>query len=115
MDTTTGMSPPPIEATRWTPSASAMTVTAISTASVGAMTNHTVSAANATSAPRFSAFLPGSTSGEDLNRAGELAPGDDRAGEGDRADEHADGHLGPVDAQQLGGNRPAPPWASTSR
>ena len=72
MDTTTGMSPPPIEATRWTPSASAMTVTAMSTPSVGAMTNHTVSTTNATSAPRFSTFLPGSTSGADLNRAESL-------------------------------------------
>ena len=72
MDTTTGMSPPPIEATRWTPSASAMTVTAMSTPSVGAMTNHTVSTANATSAPMFSRFLPGSTSGADLNRAESL-------------------------------------------
>ena len=72
MDTTTGMSPPPIEATRCTPSASAMTVTAMSTPSVGAMTNHTVSAANATSAPRLSTFLPGNTSGADLNRADSL-------------------------------------------
>ena len=36
------------------------------------MTNHTVSAANATSAPRFRKFLPGSTRGADLNRADSL-------------------------------------------
>ncbi len=33
----------------------------------------------------------------------ELAPRDDRAGEGHRADEHADDHLGAVDAQQRRG------------
>ena len=36
------------------------------------MTNHTVSAANATSAPRFRKFLPGNTNGADLNRADSL-------------------------------------------
>ena len=35
-----------------------------------------------------------------LEPRGELAPCDDRAGEGHRADEHADDHLGVVDAQQ---------------
>ena len=47
-------------------------MTAISSAELGEATNHTVSATNATSAPRLSRFLPGSISGLDLIRADSL-------------------------------------------
>src|SRR5690606_34097756 len=68
IDTTTGMSPPPIEATRCQPSASDSTVTTMSSVSVGVITYQTVSAMNTTIAPRFSTFLPGSMSGLDEMR-----------------------------------------------
>jgi hypothetical protein len=54
-----------MEATRCQPSSSATTVTMTSSHSCGSITNQTVRAAKARSAPRFSAFLPGSTSGAD--------------------------------------------------
>ncbi len=73
IETTTGMSPPPIEATRCTPpSASAISVSRISAISDGEMTNQTVSAANRTSEPRLRKFLPGSTSGLEENFAASL-------------------------------------------
>lgn len=72
METTTGMSPPPIEATRCQPSASARTVTAITAARPGLTVNQTVSPTNAASAPMLSAFLPGSTSGREAIRADSL-------------------------------------------
>ena len=72
IDTTTGMSPPPIEATRCQPSASASTVTAISSPRFGVATNAAVSPTNTTSAPTLSTFLPGSISGLELIRADSL-------------------------------------------
>ncbi len=66
IETTTGMSPPPIEATRCQPSSSASTVTAISSGRLGEITKITVSTTNATSAPMLIQFLPGSISGADL-------------------------------------------------
>ena len=65
METTTGMSPPPIDATRCQPSASASTVTAISKLISGVITYQTVSPTNPTNAPTFRKFLPGSISGLD--------------------------------------------------
>ena len=95
-----------MEATRCQPSASATTVTAISSHSCGSITNQTVSTANATSAPRLSTFLPGSISGRGLDPRRQLEERHDRAGEGDRADEDADEHLGVVDAQQVRAGEP---------
>ena len=74
-----------------------------------------VSPTNTTSAPMLSQFLPGSISGVGLDPRRQLEERDDRAGEGHRADEHADEHLGVVDAvgarepeaQRLGAVRPA--------
>ena len=66
------MSPPPIEATRCQPSASASTVRTASTGRLGSTTKTTVSTANAASAPMFSQFLAGSTSGLLLIRAESL-------------------------------------------
>src|SRR3712207_8919330 len=66
------MSPPPIEATRCQPSASASTVTALSRPRPGETTKATVSAAKATSAPRLSQLRPGSRSGLLLIRADSL-------------------------------------------
>ncbi len=66
IDTTTGMSPPPMEATRCQPSARARAVTTMSIHRAGEMTNHTVSATKATRIPALMRFLPGSTSGEDF-------------------------------------------------
>jgi hypothetical protein len=74
-------------------------VTTTRSHSCGWSTNQTVSTANTATTPRFSRFLPGSISGADLIRADRLQERHDRAGEGDRADEHADEHLGVVDAQ----------------
>lgn len=65
IETTTGMSPPPIEATRCAPRTSAVIVTATSSHSAGAITNHVVSTVNAARAPRLRWFLPGSISGDD--------------------------------------------------
>ncbi len=53
IDTTTGMSPPPMEATRCRPSARAMTVMRMSSHGAGESTNHTVRPRNATTAPRL--------------------------------------------------------------
>lgn len=72
METTTGMSPPPIEATRCQPRTSARTVTAIISPSCGLTVNQTVSPANAASAPRLRPFLPGSVSGREAIRADSL-------------------------------------------
>src|SRR5215469_16395627 len=63
------MSPPPIEATRWQPSSSAIMVTAASSQICGAAVNQRARMAKAASAPRLSRFLPGSISGLDLIRA----------------------------------------------
>lgn len=63
IETTTGMSPPPIEATRCHPSARAMTVTTESTTRFGSITNTTVRTTNATIAPRLSRLCAGSISG----------------------------------------------------
>ncbi len=49
-----------------------MTVTTTSSHSWGEITNHTVSATNATSAPTLSAFFPGSINGLELIRADSL-------------------------------------------
>ncbi len=62
------MSPPPIEATRCQPSASATAVSAMITPIEGEIVNATVRPAKATSAPRFRTFLPGSDSGRDFIR-----------------------------------------------
>ena len=69
IDTTTGMSPPPIEATRCQPSSSASAVTTISSHSCGSATNQPVSPKNTTSAPTLRKFLPGSIRGADFIRA----------------------------------------------
>ena len=61
-----------MEATRCQPSASATSVTAMSSHSAGETTNHAVSPTNATRAPRLSRFLPGSTSGVELIRPDSL-------------------------------------------
>ncbi len=66
------MSPPPIEATRCQPSASATAVTAISRIRFGWITNATVSATKAARAPRLMKLRPGSISGFDLIRADNL-------------------------------------------
>ena len=63
------MSPPPIEATRCRPSAARPRSPRRAATGAGVTTNATVSATNAASAPRLSAFLPGSISGLDLIRA----------------------------------------------
>ena len=69
IDTTTGISPPPIDATKCKPSSNAMIVTTTSSQMFGEMQNQTVRAAKATSEPMFRRFLPGRTSGFELIRA----------------------------------------------
>ncbi len=65
IDTTTGMSPPPIAATRCQPSASETTVMIASGTRDGlAMNQH--QARGHHEAPRFSQFRPGSVSGADF-------------------------------------------------
>src|SRR6478735_8679460 len=66
IDTTTGMSPPPIAATRCQPRASATTVISTSGTSEGDDRNQPSAPADATSAPRFSQLRPGSVSGADF-------------------------------------------------
>ncbi|CPU67646.1 Uncharacterised protein [Mycobacteroides abscessus] len=72
IETTTGMSPPPIDATRCQPSASDTTVSSSSGHTDGATTNHATSPRLATSAPRLSRFRPGSWSGADRVRPDSL-------------------------------------------
>ena len=72
MDTTTGMSPPPMDATKFTPSSRAMTVIAASSAMLGLRTKATVRTANAASAPRLNTWRPGSISGLELILADSL-------------------------------------------
>ena len=66
IDTTTGMSPPPIAATRCSPSSSAITVMMSSGQMLGAARYQASSAALTISAPRFSQFRPGRVSGADF-------------------------------------------------
>ncbi len=66
IDTTTGMSPPPIAATRCRPSSRASTVMIASGQIDGAATNQPISANDATSMPALSRLRPGSVSGFDL-------------------------------------------------
>ena len=63
IETTTGMSPPPIDATRCQPSTRARTVAEMISHSVGLMTNQTVIATKSTRAPMLRAFFPGSIIG----------------------------------------------------
>src|SRR5689334_14376490 len=72
IDTTTGMSPPPMDATMCHPRNNARTVTAISNDNCGVMTYQTFSAAKATSEPRLMKFWPGSIIGADFIRADSL-------------------------------------------
>lgn len=77
METTTGMSPPPIAATRWSPSASATTVmsrSAIHDSAEPSSTRRrtTMRRALTTSAPRLSQLRPGSVRGAPLIRAESL-------------------------------------------
>ena len=65
IETTTGMSPPPMDATRCHPRASASAVTATSSQIDGVATYQTVSARKSTSAPTLSTFFPGSIRGFD--------------------------------------------------
>jgi hypothetical protein len=64
IETTTGMSPPPIEATRCQPRARASAVTATSS-QIDGVAYQTVSTRKSARAPMLRAFLPGSMSGFD--------------------------------------------------
>ena len=72
IDTTTGMSPPPIAATMWNPRANASAaITRINAQPspdgvLPTTTNHTMSTKNTTNAPRLSMLRPGSVSGADF-------------------------------------------------
>src|SRR6478609_4284837 len=66
IDTTTGMSPPPIAATRCNPRARAITVMMITGQMLGAVRYQASRAALTISAPRLSQFRPGRVSGEDF-------------------------------------------------
>ena len=68
------------------------------------MTNTTVSTTNATSAPRLSRLRARQHQRARLDPRRQLEERDDRTGEGHRADEHADEHLGVVDAQDRVGD-----------
>ena len=67
METTTGMSPPPIASTRCAPSARATTLRMASGTEAaawdGARTNHAMQATQAAIAPRLSQLRPGSARG----------------------------------------------------
>ena len=66
IDTTTGMSPPPIAATRCRPSSSASTVMITSGIRLGAATNQPSRPALTTSTTRLSRLRPGRVSGADF-------------------------------------------------
>ena len=97
IETTTGMSPPPIAATRCRPSSSAMTVMIASGQMLGAPGTSPAARHSTISAPRFIQFRPGSVNGADLIFADSFRYGDDRAGEGDRADEYPQENLDEMD------------------
>ncbi len=69
METTTGMSPPPIEATRCHPNASAIAVITSSGTTECEATNHTSRPVETSTAARLSQCRAGSISGDDLMRA----------------------------------------------
>src|SRR4051812_19472266 len=66
IETTTGMSPPPIAATRCNPRTRAITVMMINGQILGAARYQASSAALTINAPRLSQFRPGRVSGEDF-------------------------------------------------
>ncbi len=72
MDTTTGMSPPPIAATRCRPRSNAIADIASSAQRFGSTRNHTNRTALSTNAARLSACRPGRASGDDFIRADSL-------------------------------------------
>ena len=68
IETTTGMSAPPMAATRWMPSSSESTVARRSGMMEWLVTNHQPRTTSAATMPRFSQCRPGSVSGLDANR-----------------------------------------------
>ena len=68
IDTTTGMSAPPMAATRWMPSSSDRIVARASGMIECVATNHTPSSTSANTMPRFSQWRPGSVSGFEAKR-----------------------------------------------
>ena len=99
------MSPPPIEATRCQPSASAMHGDRrSSTSRFGSITKTHGEDGEGDQRAEVEGVVRRQHQRVALDPAGQLEERDDRAGEGDRADEDADHHLGRVDAEQVAGD-----------
>ena len=93
IDTTTGMSPPPIAATRCSPSSSAITVMISSGQMLGAARYQASSAGADDQRAEVQPVPAGQGQRRRLHLRRQLQVRDDRAGEGDRADEHPEEHL----------------------